>query len=56
MEATDSWKGKKVALKRINIPPGINSKMMIESSCELNALKYTGLLANRTINGLIVNN
>ena len=39
------WKGKKVALKRINIPPGIDRKQMIASSCELNALKYASFFS-----------
>ena len=37
-----NWKGKKVAVKRINIPRGVNKKQMIDRSRELNALKYVG--------------
>ena len=34
------WKGKSVALKRINIPPGVDRENMIATSRELAALKY----------------
>ena len=34
-----TWKGKKVALKKINIPPGVDRAEMVASSRELNALK-----------------
>ena len=35
-----TWKGGKVALKRISIPPGVDRAEMVSNSCELNALKY----------------
>ena len=35
-----TWKGRKVALKKINIPSGVNGTEMVASSRELNALKY----------------
>ena len=38
------WKGKKVALKKISIPPGMDRAEMVASSRELNALKYAGTL------------
>ena len=38
------WKGKKVALKKISIPPGVDRAEMVASSCELNALKYASTI------------
>ena len=35
-----TWKGDKVALKKISIPPGVDKAQMVASSRELNALKY----------------
>ena len=35
-----TWKGKKVALKKINIPSGVDRAEMVASSRELNALRY----------------
>ena len=38
------WKGKKVALKKISIPPGVDRAEMVASSRELNALKYASTI------------
>jgi len=38
-----TWKGKKVALKKISIPPCVDRVKMVASSRELNALKYASI-------------
>ena len=43
-----TWKGGKVALKKISIPPGVDRAEMVSNSCELNALKYVRTYISET--------